>query len=165
MSIARDVGELPQRLRGHHRKLEALLAKYKIAGVTKLIAMYRFNSTFKAEWTSFWADVIRDEGGKVSLTTIGVILGASLGSIGLAAFGGAVGLPLAALLGLGGFLAGSKVDSESAREGQKQIEISLTHEIYSKLALIAKNQGVGLDLFVEGIVTAYVMSSDEKSSA
>lgn len=49
------------------------------------------------------------------MTTIGVILGAALGGVGIAFAGTAIGLPLFFVLGLGGLITGNEFDSLKTR--------------------------------------------------
>ena len=111
MSTFEEIGEIPEKYRAHKEALTLIFKQYEIDGIKSLITKYRGDSFFKNDWSEFWSRVAKQEGGKLSLTTIGLIIGASLGGVGIAAMGSAVGMPLALVLGLGGFLSGSKFDS------------------------------------------------------
>jgi hypothetical protein len=51
------------------------------------------------------------ESAKISLATIGMIVGLALGGVGIAAMGGAIGVLFAIILGIVGFKGGSKIDA------------------------------------------------------
>jgi hypothetical protein len=55
---------------------------------------------------------VSTEGGKVSITTAALIIGAVLGGVGVAALGGAIGLPLAAVLVPIGWIVGNEFDQQ-----------------------------------------------------
>lgn len=88
-----------------------MFLNYEIDGVKPLIDKYQNDESFKNEWIAFWSDIAKENGGKLSLTTVCVVIGASLGGVGIAAMGGAIGLPLALVLvlGLGGFFRRLKI--------------------------------------------------------
>ena len=113
MTTMEEVSSIPKKLQKYKSELETLFRGHEITGAKTLLSNYKNSTEFRDEWKSIWANVAKDEGGKLSLTTIGLLIGASLGGVGIAAGGGAIGVPLALILGLGGFLSGSKVDSLS----------------------------------------------------
>ena len=68
---------------------------------------------------------------------MGIIIGSALGGVGIAMLGGAVGLPLAAIFGMSGFLAGSKIDSTGVFNSMKSVETKISEETYNRLKLSA----------------------------
>jgi hypothetical protein len=76
------------------------MQRHEVRNVRALIELFRSNHEFSSEWRAIWSDIAETEGGKISLTTAGTILGAVLGGVGIAAMGGAIALPLALVLEL-----------------------------------------------------------------
>jgi hypothetical protein len=68
--------------------------------------------SFQKELATFWEEVIKAEGGKVTFTVISCTIALSLGGVGIAAAGGAIGMPLLLILAPAGYLAGQELDSE-----------------------------------------------------
>jgi hypothetical protein len=139
MSTIDEIKELPEKYKGYRNKIVELFKSNEINSISSLVYAYKNNSKFKEEWQKVWIEVSKEEGGKISLTTIGVILGSALGGVGIAAMGSAIGVPLALILGLGGFLSGTKIDSLKKFSNSKIISISIPKEIYKKIELNAKN--------------------------
>jgi hypothetical protein len=67
---------------------------------------------FQNELKRLWEEILRAEGGKLTLTLVMSVVGIALGGVGIAAGGGAFGLPLLALLAPAGFFAGQELDTE-----------------------------------------------------
>lgn len=111
MSISKELGDSVERFKSYIDRLIALVQDHKIDSVSALVDAFRNNDVFSAEWKKIWLDLAKADGGKISLTTAGAIIGAVLGGVGIAAMGTAFGLPLALVLGLGGLLAGAEFDS------------------------------------------------------
>jgi len=145
MSIFTTTKEIPSKFLGHIEKLKVLLKKYDVDGFVKLTSTYKNNIEFQNEWKDIWLSIAKEDGGKLSLTTIGVILGAVLGGVGIAAMGGAIGMPLALVLGLTGFISGSFVDDNS-------ISVNLPSELASKLKSDADELGISVDEILEYLV-------------
>lgn len=109
MSTFQEISELPERYQRYARDLREIFLKHDIRSARDL---RRLRSGAARKDVDRWLRGLRDQdGGKLSLGTTGVIVGAALGGIGIAAFGGAIGLPLAAVLGVAGFVGGSGVDA------------------------------------------------------
>ena len=114
MSISRELGDSAARFREYIDRLIRLMQRHEVRNVRGLIELFRSNHEFSSEWRAIWSDIAEAEGGKISLTTAGTILGAVLDGVGIAAMGGAIALPLALVLGLGGLIAGAEFDSVRA---------------------------------------------------
>jgi len=114
MSISRESGDSAARFREYIDRLIRLMQRHEVRNVRALIELFRSNHEFSSEWRAIWSDIAEAEGGKISLTTAGTILGAVLGGVGIAAMGGVIALPLALVLGLGGLIAGAEFDSVRA---------------------------------------------------
>lgn len=69
------------------------------------------SSDFRTKWNSLWNEILEQEGGKLTLTVVLSIIGAAFGSIGIAGFGSAIGVPLALLAVPVGILSGNETDS------------------------------------------------------
>lgn len=119
MGIREEMKSSVGRFRQHAEQLTELLRRHRISSLRQLIHLIRKGSNFSAEWRSIWTSIASSDGGKLSLSTAGAILGYSLGGVGIAAMGGAIGIPLLALLGLGGLLAGVSVDSRRNSRGTR----------------------------------------------
>ena len=152
MSTFEEIGELPEKYRKYKEQLKRLFLKYEIDGVKPLVNKYQNDESFKNEWIAFWSDIAKEDGGKLSLTTVGVIIGASLGGVGIAAMGGAIGLPLALVLGLGGFVGfvgGSKFDSLKKFGKDKRLSVKISNEIHNVLESKAQSMGLSLKDYVK----------------
>jgi len=114
MGILTDVSEIPARYKNYVDQMRALFSEHGISGVRgwwTLRETLRNNQAFRSDWLKIWADIARNEGGKVTLTTAGIIIGTALGGVGVALMGTAFGLPLAAVLGIAGYVSGEEIDS------------------------------------------------------
>jgi hypothetical protein len=113
MSVTTNATEIVARFSEYITRLTALCESHAIGGwkaPLTLVKEWRSNLEFREEWNRVWSDLIASEGGKVSLMTAAMIIGSVLGSMGIAAFGGAIGLPLAAVLVPLAYVAGDEVD-------------------------------------------------------
>ena len=124
MSTYSEIKEIPERFQLHRDKLESLFREYDIKSIGDLKEVYKKDEKFQIQWKEIWTDIAKADGGKLSLTTFGVIVGSLVGGVGIAAMGGAIGIPLAIILGLGGFLVGTKVDDNKLFSEEKNITIS-----------------------------------------
>lgn len=114
MSILSDVTEAKQHFGTYIERLQNLLKKYDVQGENWYSNLRRVNRNpeFKTELTAIWQEILEQQGGKLGLSVILGIIAATLGGIGIAGFGGAIGLPLAALLVPVGILLGNELDTE-----------------------------------------------------
>jgi hypothetical protein len=110
--------ETYQTVQRFHQYVERLIDLCNDHGITGwkapvlLVARFRANSEFADAWRSIWGEIARAEGGKLGLTTACAIIGLVLGGVGIAAMGGAVGVPLALILVPVGYLVGQEIDSQ-----------------------------------------------------
>ena len=89
MSISKELGDAATRFKTYVDRLIALLQSHEIRSIPALNQAVRHNDAFRRDWRAIWSDIAAVDGGKVSLTTAGVVLGAVLGGVGIAAMGGA----------------------------------------------------------------------------
>ncbi len=152
MSTFGEIKELPEKYRKYRDKIVLLFKKYDISSIPSLSSTYRNNQQFKDEWRGIWIEVSKQEGGKISLTTAGIIIGSALGGVGIAAMGSAVGVPLALVLGLGGFLSGTKFDSLKVFSSNKTVSVSIPKDIYKKLEMDAKDSEQSVSELLQNII-------------
>ena len=159
MSTFEEMKEIPKKYRAHRDKLTSLFRRYEVDSIKSLIDNFRNDSKFNEEWRSIWLGISKEGGGKLSLTTIGVIIGSSLGGVGIAAMGSAIGVPLALILGLGGFISGTTFDSLKMFGARKSISFSVPNELHTKIIEDAAIAKISVSEFVEKIVAqSYVES-------
>src|SRR5690606_16017096 len=109
---------------------------------------------FADEWREIWVDIVRSDGGKLSATTAGAILGTVLGGVGIATGGAAIGLPLALVLGLGGLLSGAEIDS--LRGAAQRMVLIIPEELRERVQLAAAVAQISPEeLIVQTLVTAF----------
>lgn len=159
MGLCNEIGEIPKKCRIYQKSLKSLFRKHGIAGIKALMVKYRSDPSFKDEWAVFWSELAKSEGGKLSLGTIGVIIGSALGGVGIAAMGGAIGLPLAVILGLGGFLGGSGFDSLSFFSSEKKVSTKISKDSYLALERKAFEVGFTIEKYVKLIIEEEAASS------
>lgn len=124
-------------------ELQSLLREYHVDGIRSLMHVHCEESRFRTRWHEIWTAAARDDGGKLSFAAVGTILGATLGGAGIAAVGTAFGLPLLAVLGLGGLVAGTEVDAAVRREWGQTKTLTVPREIHERL--VAKAQKLGVE--------------------
>ena len=113
MGVITNAKDTIARFSGYIGRLSDLCKSSGITGSTaplKLVKEWKSNREFQEEWNKIWTDLISTEGGKVSVTTVSIIIGAVFGGVGVTAFGGAIGLPLAAVLAPVGYTVGNEMD-------------------------------------------------------
>lgn len=142
MSTFDNLKETPKRFRQYSDRLTELMKAHEIKSIKGLIAAYRKDREFKKQWTAIWEELAKAEGGKLSLTSIGIIMGASLGGVGVAALGGAIGLPLFAVLGLAGLVGGSKFDASGYFSNNKITMMTFPKSLYRQIEDAAENSSV-----------------------
>ena len=142
MAMTKEFGNTAKRCKSYIDRLIDLFRRYKIKSVKSLIANVRTNKEFRRYWQNIWQDVARAEGGKISLTTAGAILGSSLGGVGIAAMGGAIGLPLALILGLGGFIAGTEFDSLRWQAKNRYRLLRIPAPLFARVKAAADSSGM-----------------------
>lgn len=160
MRTVDEIKNIPEQYKKHAEALVNLFRKHQISGMRSLVLEYRRNRAFKSEWTEFWRNMAKNEGGKLSLTTIGIVIGASLGGVGIAAMGTAFGMPLAVVLGLSGFLTGSKIDSLKLFASRKKLLLSVNKETYAKLEEEANALGVSVSTLIDSVLELHCSTED-----
>ncbi|WP_261886169.1 hypothetical protein [Vibrio pomeroyi] len=138
--------------------LSSLLKKHEIQSIKELVLSCRSNSEFMQEWLSIWKECAMNNGGKLGLGTVGTIIGASLGGVGIAMAGTAFGAPLAAILGLGGLISGSYLDSIDLFSKEKMLKTKVSEELYNKI----KHDSDYLDINVEQLLIIMIHSFYER---
>jgi hypothetical protein len=123
-------------------ELQTLLREYRVDGIRSLMRAHREEARFRTRWHDIWSAAARDDGGKLSFAAVGTILGATLGGAGIAAVGTAFGLPLLAVLGLGGLVAGTEVDAAVRREWGATKALEVPRDIHERLVAKAHELGV-----------------------
>jgi len=102
----------------------------------------RQNKQFRNEWLNIWKEIAEAEGGKLSLTTLGLIIGSLLGGVGIAGAWGAFGLPLVFVLGLGGFVMGTEIDTFRKYKDKKLLTLLIPKNLYDRINDEAKRLGL-----------------------
>lgn len=152
MSTFDEIKELPSKYKKYRDQLIELFKYHNISSIPLLVNNFKDNKQFKTDWNKIWIDISKEEGGKLSLTTIGIIIGSALGGVGIAAMGSAIGLPLALVLGLGGFLSGAKFDSLKFFGSKKSISIKLPKELFKKIESDANASNMSVSDLVENLI-------------
>lgn len=111
MGIIKDTAASFARYRGYGHQMKSLLSRHEVHSIDDLNRVAR-DSTFRNEVAALWHGILTAEGGKLSLTIILSTIAIAMGGVGIAAAGGAVGLPLLAILAPAGYFAGQELDSE-----------------------------------------------------
>lgn len=142
MTLFDEISSVRQRFEDRITELQTLLREFQVRSVPKLIQTYRSDELFRQRWQHIWTSAARDDGGKLSLATAGIIYGAALGGVGIAAAGGAIGLPIAAVLGLLGLVAGSEFDQAIKKRWGGTRSVHLPRDLYDQLTAKASELGV-----------------------
>jgi len=111
MSIITDTKASFERIRSYGNQMKSLLSRHEIHSVEDLKRVAK-DSYFQSEVAALWDGVLKAEGGKLSLTLILSTIAVAMGGVGIAAGGGAIGLPLLIILAPAGYFAGQELDSE-----------------------------------------------------
>lgn len=119
MSFFGDTSETVSRFSNHIEEFQRLYRRHGLdfgtpKNIWRFVTKLGSDRAFQNDLSALGNSVIRREGGKVSLTILFTIIAISIGGIGIAAMGSAVGLPAAALatvLGTIGFGIGQEIDT------------------------------------------------------
>jgi cytochrome bd-type quinol oxidase subunit 2 len=169
LSLLRETSEAASRFKTQIERLIALFRRHNVNSIRSLVQAVKRDETFLSEWKRIWREISDADGGKLSLATAGVVLGAALGGVGIAAMGGAIGLPLFFVLGLGGFLAGTEVDVRRRISGLSWTLISLPKEIHARIKEAAETAGCSTnEVIVQALTAAFpdakALENDDASS-
>lgn len=152
MGATDEIQDIPEKLRKYKDELTLLFKSYEVSSLQSLISIHKSNQQFRDEWSEIWTKVAKDEGGKLSLTTIGALIGLALGGVGIAAGGGAIGVPLALILGLGGFLSGSMFDAFSFFGEKKPIKTKVKKHLHNRIKEDSDAAGLSVAEYTERII-------------
>lgn len=111
MGIIKDTAASFERIRGYGNEMKGLLSRHQVHSIDDLRQLEK-DSTFRSEVAALWDGILKTEGGKLSLTLILSTIAIAMGGVGIAAGGGAIGLPLLVILAPAGYFAGQELDSE-----------------------------------------------------
>jgi hypothetical protein len=156
VSLSQELGDAAGRFRSYVDSLIELLQRHEVHSISGLISAFRTNELFSSEWRRIWGDIAKADGGKISFTTLGAILGAVLGGVGIAAAGGAIGLPLALVLGLGGLIAGTEVDALRTLSKTKMHLLRIPKNLHARIeaAALAGDCSIN-ELMVQALATTF----------
>ena len=154
MSISKELGDSLGRFKVYIDSLIALLERHEIRSVLSLIDAFRKNREFSDAWKAIWLSVAAADGGKISFTTAGAIVGAVLGGVGIAAGGGAFGLPLVLVLGLGGLITGAEFDSVRTWNRTKLHFLRLPRDLHSRIAEAARAAEISENELIVNVLAA-----------
>ena len=114
MSLINDVKSTKDRFSVYIDQLTELLKQYNITGQDWYENLKRANKdkVFVARRDEIWSRILEREGGKLTFGMVLAIIGAILGSIGVAGLGGAIGIPLILLLAPTGVCIGNEIDEK-----------------------------------------------------
>jgi hypothetical protein len=152
MSTYSEMKEIPEKFKLHRDKLVNLFKEYKLKSVGDFRKIYKTDKKFQLEFKEILKDMTIENGGKLSLTTIGIIIGSALGGAGIAAMGGAIGVSLAMVLGISGFIAGSKFDDTKLLSDEKNISVTLPNELVKRLEQDSDKIGCSVDELLSTLI-------------
>ena len=155
-----DFKDLPDRYKAYAAELKSLFVKHGVNSRRALLATYK-NDEFKREWKAIWTRIAGTDGGKLSLTSIGLILGAVFGGLGIAAFGGAIGLPWALVLGLAGLVGGTSFDAGGYLTGHRRVTAKVPKEIYQRLVEQAAEMDITPSALATSLIEGGLVEDDE----
>lgn len=111
MSVTTDTKATLERIRGYGNEMKGLLSRHQVHSIDDLRRLEN-DSTFRSEVATLWDGIVKADGAKLSLTLILSTIAFAMGGVGIAAGGGAIGLPLLIILAPAGYFAGQELDSE-----------------------------------------------------
>jgi len=111
MGIIEDTKASFGRVRGYGNRMTSLLSRYEVRGTDDVKRVAK-DSTFKSELAALWKEILEAEGGAITLTILLSTIAIAMGGVGIAAGGGAIGLPLIVILAPVGYFTGQELDSE-----------------------------------------------------
>ena len=156
MNAINELKETKERFQKYINQLIELYKKHEVKSIKNLIDLHKSNPKFKKEFADIWKEIGKSDGGKLSLTTTGIILGASLGGVGIAALGGAIGLPLFLVLGLAGLFGGTKFDSIGLFGDNKNLWLKIPKPLYKKIKIVAeKSSATPNEIIVQSLTDTF----------
>jgi hypothetical protein len=110
MGIITDTKATLGRYRGYGNEMKSLLFRHEVHSIDDLNRLAK-DLSFQSEVTALWRNIVRAEGGAITLTVVLSTIAIAMGGVGIAAGGGAIGLPLLVILAPAGYFAGQELDS------------------------------------------------------
>lgn len=111
MGIIKETRASFARCRGYGNEMKNLLSRHQVHSIDDLNRLAK-DPSFRSGVNSLWENIFAAEGGAISLTIVLSTIAIAMGGVGIAAGGGAIGLPLLAILAPAGFFLGQELDSE-----------------------------------------------------
>jgi hypothetical protein len=104
MGISTDTKATLERIRGYGNQMKSLLFRHEVHSIADLKRAAK-DLSFQSEVTALWGNIVRAEGGAITLTVILSTIAIAMGGVGIAVGGGAIGLPLLVILAPAGYFA------------------------------------------------------------
>jgi hypothetical protein len=139
MGILKDTKASLERIPDYAHQMKSLLSRHEVHSIDDLKRAAQ-DSTFKSEVAALWEGVLKAEGGKMTLTLILSTIAIAMGGVGIAAGGGAIGLPLLAILAPAGYFGGQELDSE----GYTKAAVDTFKELLQKAQELDAEQYTGV---------------------
>lgn len=139
MGIIKDTAASFARYRGYGNEMKSLLSRHQVHSIDDLKRAAE-GPTFRSEVAALWEGILKAEGGKMSLTLILSTIAIAMGGVGIAAGGGAIGLPLLIILAPAGYFAGQELDSE----GYTKAIVDTFNQLLEKLHKLDPKQYTGV---------------------
>lgn len=111
MSFSEDVRDVKRRFPQHVQAFETVFERHHIHSTSAAWDALS-SAAFREDMVEVAEQVMKAEGGKLAFGVIFAIVGAALGGVGVAALGGAIGVPLALVGAFVGLVLGNEADSE-----------------------------------------------------
>jgi len=128
MSVIKDTKATLERIRGYGDEMKRLLSRHQVRSIDDLKRAGK-DCTFRNEVAALWDGILKTEGGKLSLILILSTIAFAMGGVGIAAGGGAIGLPLLIILAPAGYFAGQELDSE----GYTKAVVDMFNQLLEKI--------------------------------
>jgi hypothetical protein len=103
MSIITDTKATLERIRGYGNEMKGLLSRREVHSIDDLKRVAK-ESSFQSDVAALWGSIVRSEGGAITMTVVLSTIAIAMGGVGIAAGGGAIGLPLLVILAPAGYL-------------------------------------------------------------
>jgi hypothetical protein len=157
MSVITDTKASFERIRGYGNQMKRLLSRHEIHSVEDLKRLAK-DPYFQNEVAGLWDGILKAEGGKLSLTLILSTIAIAMGGVGIAAGGGAIGLPLIVILAPAGYFAGQELDSE----GYTKVVVNEFTQLWQMAKSLDSKQytGVVADKFHELLANIQKLEAD-----
>jgi hypothetical protein len=127
MGILKDTKATLERIRGYGNQMTDLLSRHQVHSIDDLKRVSK-DTTFKSDVAALWDAVLTAEGGKLSLTLILSTIAIAMGGVGVAAGGGAIGVPLLMILAPVGHFGGQELGSE----GYTKVAVDTFKKLFGK---------------------------------